>query len=744
MNIWREYSINYIKNNKASTVSVMVAALIASILLSLTCGIFYNMWADELRLTRLEEGDWHGKLAGSISDEDAGIIESHPNVKSLVIEEAEDGEDRTAIIRFYHPGRIYKDLPQIAERIGLDTEEDKAGIIYHSTLLAKYFIFSKANGNQPPLILFVYLFIVITACISLVLIINNAFGVSMNARIYQLGILKSIGVGPRRIRSALTKEAVSLCLLPIIVGAAAGTGLCYAFFRFIEKVVSPVREYEPVFAYHPGIFLAAVIVSYITVWFSARLPAKKMSRISPLEAIRYGTQQPVKKVKGFFLVSHLFGIEGELARKSLYIRRKAFRTATLSLTLSFLAFSIFLNMEKLSGISTKYTFFERYKDTWDLMLSIQDIEDGQEELLDNLRAVPGVKKCISYQVDEAYTLITKEMFSDELVTAGGLDSFKDTGIKEKEGLYSIKAPVIVLDEESFRDYCRDNNIDADSFASDKQPGVILINTIWNSTSSNRRNKDMIPFLNIGTSQDLLFYQDKGTGSQGFETLPVRVAAAADKLPDIREGFQDFSLIQVMSADTYQQAVKSSKDLECKFNITADSENYISGIESDIKNILKDQYKYILENKLETVRSNGTIRRAYRIVISLLSGLLVCIGLANVFANTLGHIYQRKREFARYITIGMTPKGVRKVFTLEALLLGLKPVVTGLLINIPLVGYGIHASLIPPEEYFKQMPVLPIAVFALVMTGSVVLAYYIGGRKMAKTNFLNTLKDDTFI
>ncbi len=46
--MWREYSSGYLKNNRAAAVSVMTAAFISSLLLSLLSGLFYNMWKYEV------------------------------------------------------------------------------------------------------------------------------------------------------------------------------------------------------------------------------------------------------------------------------------------------------------------------------------------------------------------------------------------------------------------------------------------------------------------------------------------------------------------------------------------------------------------------------------------------------------------------------------------------------------------------------------------------------------------------
>ena len=53
MDMWKDYSAGYIKNNRSSSQSVMIAAFISALLLSLLCGLFYNAWKYEVE--RIEQ-----------------------------------------------------------------------------------------------------------------------------------------------------------------------------------------------------------------------------------------------------------------------------------------------------------------------------------------------------------------------------------------------------------------------------------------------------------------------------------------------------------------------------------------------------------------------------------------------------------------------------------------------------------------------------------------------------------------
>lgn len=727
MAIWREYSISYVRRNKAASISILAAALIAATLLSLTCGIFYNVWASEIEQVEIKEGEWHAQLTGDISDEDAAVLASNPDIKDVILSDDPQGGGKTVYLTYNRPGNVYDTLPRIAEGIGLSED----AITYHSALLAKHFIFPRGEAVVPPIVI-AYAAVLLTACLSLIMVIHNAFGVSMNARLHQLGILQSIGASPRQIRAALVHEALLLCVLPILVGVGAGSALCRAFMALIEHATREARAYELTFQYHALIPLAATLLSLLTVWLSSRIPARRISRLSPLESIRNGSETAVAKVRGFFLLSRFFGVEGELARKSLYVRRKAFRTATVSLLLSFLAFSIFLNIEAISSISTKYTYFERYKDRWDLMLTVPDSE-SEDGLLTDIRDIPGVKSCISYRKAQAYTDISADMLSDEVLGLGGLMSLSDTGIKKTEGKYRIEAPLLILDDTSFEAYRH-------SVAAPEASGqgdVILVNTIWDNLNSNRREKTMIPFLR----EDVASLEMRGENGG----LPVsRIMDKTGVLPALREEFPDFSLVLVMPESAYRAIADSLPAAEWYFNIRAESDAEIPEIERTLKGLAGEIDGYVLENRLERVRSNETIRNAYRICIIGLAGLLACIGLANVFSNTLGYLHQRKREFARYLTCGLSPGGVRKVLCAEAVVLALRPILISLLINIPAVLLALNAALIGPGEYLQHIPAVPIAAFACVIIAAVGLSYFLGGRQLIRADMVQVLKDDTMV
>ena len=85
MNILREYTLDYIKRNKKSSITIMIAMLIATILMN-SMGIFaYNIWDNQVQIVRKEAGDWHGELYGTTWGKDLDYVKSYASVDQIMV-----------------------------------------------------------------------------------------------------------------------------------------------------------------------------------------------------------------------------------------------------------------------------------------------------------------------------------------------------------------------------------------------------------------------------------------------------------------------------------------------------------------------------------------------------------------------------------------------------------------------------------------------------------------------------------
>lgn len=729
--MWKDYSTSYIKNNRASSISIMTAALVSALCLSFLCSLFYNFWVSDINNIIQDEGDWQGRITGELSDEDMAVIRNFGNVKSVVVnEELSDDKGTVADITFHNRRTVFQDMPLIMAELGLS--EDAAE--YHLTLLSKYFVHDPQD-EEPPLLMAFYLAVLIVVSVSLILIIHNSFALSMNARIHQFGIFSSIGATPRQIWICLMQEALVLSAVPILLGTCIGIALSYAAMQAVSRIaVSVPGGYASDWVYHPAVFIITVLSSTLTVLFSAWVPAGKLSRLTPLEAIRNTGGLQLKKKKHSRILSFLFGIEGELSGNALKAQKKAQRTSTLSLTLSFLSFTLILCFFTLSGISTEYTYFDRYQDAWDVMVTVKDTGIGDFDLTPNLQEMDGVRDCTVYQKAKAQAFIPAEWQSAELTRLGGLDVLSGS-FETPEGYYEAVAPVIVLDDESFMKYCEAVNIEP------QLDGSILLNRIWDSVNSNFRYKEYIPF--VVENKEAIYLKSSGQK----ETTALPVLAYTQEAPVLREEYENFALVQFVPVSMWEKVSGQIGGAEDDTYIRVLGEEGITlagaeELEDRIAKLIGRNYDIEIENRIGEKITNDYMISGYLLVLGGFCVLLAVIGIANVFSNTLGFLTQRKREFAQYMSVGMTPAGIRKMFCVEALVIAGRPLLITLPLTVIFVQLMAAASHLNPVEFWAEAPIIPIAVFCLAIFVFVALAYYIGGKRLLRCNLIEALRNDT--
>lgn len=733
--MWKDYSLSYIKNNRASSISVIVASLISTLFLSLLCSLFFNFWTYDIEEVVIEEGDWQGRITGEIDEPDFITIQNFPNVEKAVINEKLSEELNTTVDVYFHNTRaIYQDMPLIAEQVGLEKE----AVSYHTLLLSKYLIHDPQD-ETPPLLLVFYLMILGIVSISMILIIHNSFAISMNARIHQFGIFSSIGATPKQILICLIQEALMLSVIPILVGNLIGIALSFGIIQNINIVAgNMIGRHKAVFTYHPLVFLVTVILSFLTVLCSAYIPARRLSKTTPLEAIRNTGELQLKKKKRSRILSLIFGMEGELAGNALKAQKKALRTSTLSLTLSFLAFTIMLCFFTLSGISTNHTYFERYQDVWDVMVTVKDTKIENFGMTEELQESPEVQSSVVYQKAMAVSQISEDWQSDELNALGGLETIAGTSVTETDGDYLIKAPIVVLDDNSFAKYCGQIGI------TPQYDGAIVLNRIWDNVNSNFRYKKYIPY--VKENQNVITIQNK---EQADSSAEIKVLAYTQEVPVLREEYDNYALVQFIPLSMWKNIADKIGNAEADTYIRVLAKDGVTlaeanELETSITEFIGKEYVIESENRIQERVTNDSMLDAYMLIIGAFCALLAGIGIANVFSNTLGFLYQRKREFAQYISIGMTPANIRKMFCIEVLVIAGRPLFITLPLTVIFVGVMITASYLDPMEFLVKAPILQISAFILAIFIFVGLAYYFGGKKVLKSNIAETLRNDTLV
>lgn len=143
---------------------------------------------------------------------------------------------------------------------------------------------------------------------------------------------------------------------------------------------------------------------------------------------------------------------------------------------------------------------------------------------------------------------------------------------------------------------------------------------------------------------------------------------------------------------------------------------------------------VLSLRAEAERDES-VRAGLRLFVDVLAGVLACVGIADVFASTLGRVPAHRREVARLLASGMTRRQVSRMFTAESVLLIVRPLAWTLALNVVISALAVAASPVEPLAFLANMPVGPVMAFVLACWLLVRLAYALGERAIFRTPVL---------
>ena len=504
-------------------------------------------------------------------------------------------------------------------------------------------------------------------------------------------------------------------------------------------------RHEAAPGYHPLVFLVTLLLTLATIWISAWIPARKLSRLTPLEAIRNTGELQLKHRKKSPVLSLLFGVEGELAGNALRAQRRALRTASLSLVFSFMAFTAMQCFFSLSGISTRETYFEKYQDAWDIYITLKDVQVENFPETENVRTLAGVRSAIVYQKASAKRLITEAELSEEMKSFGGFSQAPGHYVTPADGCWLVNAPLVILDDNSFSVYCEQLGIVP------RLDGAVIINRIRDVTNPDFRHPVYSPYLKKDNTGEAPVSILRQSGSEEL-TAEVPVLAYTEQLPALREEYATlnyYELVHFLPASLWKEIKGQLGNAEneayiCVLGTENASLEELNDLQSRIGTLISPTYTVESENRIQEYETNNTQIQGMKAGFGGFCVLLAVIGIGNVFSNTLGFVRQRKREFARYMSVGLTPASLRKMFCIEALVLAGRPILVTLPLTAIGVGLMLKMSYVAPAEFLAEAPLVPIALFMLAILACVALGYSLAWRNMRKINLAEVLRDDTMM
>ncbi len=682
----------------------------------------------------------------------------------MEVENIDPKDQLTIYFKFKNIHNTYKELPRIAAAVGYQPNEYGEYMLrYNTAYLSRKAVFSPKQldamtlllANQMP-IAFGIIGLLVAGLF--VLIIHNAFALSAGARLSQLGILAGIGATPRQIKRSVVLEAMLLTVIPLPLGLLLGQLPVKLLLDFFNKNAMPAYDRSPInFTLGWQSLLPAVVLSLLTVWWSALIPARRVSKLSPIDAIRQGEVEKLGKPRRVS-IGKLFGLPGELAGNALHARKKSYRTATISLTLSFLTLTTFLCSNSLGTASNAvYKRSEKKWENQDILVWLQNVttQEDYELVTQKIGSLEGVARVSWSNELRAAAWLSPEVFSADFLTAGGFEAaykklLSDRPPLLRDGAYRVYALIVGLDDKTFSDYCATLGIDPALFYKSDRWRSIFYNTIEDVTTSTKRRPISIPYLNMVPGDTLTLTEktmDNYPGDFFFET---ELTAIADRLPQIGEGdygwkydilqFMPMSRVKELAPNFARSRMESMYGVVC-----VSSPDDITSVRNAIEEVCGSYFgsgDFDLYDENEFYALEAAEQIALVTSFGFIAGLLAIIGLSNVWSTVRGTLNARRREFAMLRSVGLPPKGLRQMLTLEALLLGVTPILISLPIVVVIQWVLLLLSQISFIEWLPYVPWQPVLLYAVAVLSVTVAAYALGGKALNNENIIDAIRLDT--
>lgn len=674
------------------------------------------------------------------------IAMGYMNISSI-----KDDDELTVYVNLKNPRKIYSELPKLAESIGVGKDDHGDYKINYNNQMLNLYGISNTNSSNTQLILIIVAAVIMILLIitAFVLIIYNSFSLSANSRIKELSILKSLGATPKEIKRSVLYEGFLLWLFQLPVGLIIGYGFSYYVFSKVNGILSLTEDYKDMQVCCSWWVIAiSIIMSLITVLVSAYIPARKVSRVSAISGIRQSSEETnIKKKKNHRIINKLFGIEGELAAAQFSANKKSLRTAVLSLALCFTLISGYISVMAIYNLADSENDVEIMHD---VSVDITIDDKPSEEMIEKIISLPEVKDNVIKRQAATSTYLDESQESPEFSELGGFSEV-DTNkfnVLEEDGKYKVIINVVGLSDESFKNYCKDIGADYTKYYRSKDILGVLINSTY--CISNESNKpEKIPFLNIKEGEKMHLYEKISDDMKTDNNFDIKLGDITDKYPtDLSNGRYSVSLVIPM--EKYEDIVSSFEDnriLEfnsMSINLDVGEEKSLE-VKKELIDIC-DSYlgteDYSIWTLLEEKNHNELVQKAIKIGISSVAIMIGIIGLFNAFSIISNNMRLRRKEFGMLRSIGLTPKGLNKMLTLEGLLFALKPIVVSIPIILLICIFMLRLTpAVTFAGFISAFPYGAIILYSILIFAAIILSYLISSRTVKKSNIIESMKDD---
>ena len=596
-------------------------------------------------------------------------------------------------VRYKNVFKTYENSELIIKNLNYESNLE-----YNDSLLYYYGIAEDNNFIKGSIAILLIILILIT--VASVIVIYNAFAISVTERIKQFGLFSSIGATKKQLKYTIFFEVFVVGIIGIVLGLILSFIGINIILSVINKLLVNSLSIPLELSIYPIYMLISLIFIILTIVLAAYYPSKKASRVSPIEAIRLNNEIKIKKFRTPKLIQKL-GIEAEIAYKNMKRNKKKYNITILSLFLSivlYVSFSSFLN----------YTI-ESSKDAMDIpsydyfvRLSGKD-KNKIDEIINQVLNVDGIKQNSLIELKTLESDFNLDYYTDEVI--------KEFGISSSPKQYAY---LYLLDDKNYNEIKKQLNID-------NRP--ILLNYL---DEEGWINKDIKGFNLYKDISSLNIYDD----NNNFVLDDIYITDIM--IENVEPWIYTYTLI--VDEDTFNKIYTDEYDI----TLTLNGDNFTKVDELLHQDIL--DVSISTDNIKQTMQEQYNTLLAYKIILYGFVILITLIGVTSVINTINMSVTLRKQEFAMLRSIGLTPSSFNKMIIFECLLFGLKSLIYGLSVSL-VITYLFHLSFNKMTNINFIIPYTSIIISILGIFVIVLITMWYATKKIKKENILDAIREE---
>lgn len=578
---------------------------------------------------------------------------------------------------------------------------------------------------------FLTTFLLIFAGIALVVgsfLIVNTFSILVAQRSRELALLRALGASRRQVVRSVQLEAFVLGVLGATLGLGLGVLLALALRALFAQFGLDLSGQPLVF--EPATVIAAYAVGIVVTMAAAWLPARRSARIAPVQAMRDDIALPESSLRQRFrnglVLAVLGGVSLFLGLGDLVDRYQGWLTGAgiLAILLGVAAMSPVISRPFLAAAAA---LFRR------LFGSVGNLA-GQNSLRNPRRttatasalmigltlacamAIIGdsAKASVDQSVEENFVgdYVVSNVFGGEFNPAIA-DQMADV-----DGVASVtrqRFQVVDYDGEDFQGAAAVDPAQADALElsfDDGSLGDLADGTVVLSAS-------------FAEDHDLAVGDDLVVGVPSGET-PWRVVGVFEDNPIVFAPI--LTTLETFTAAGFEPADNL---------LIVDAEPGASGVEERLEEVVADLPIVTVKDQQEFAQEQREPIDQFVLIIFALLALALLIAVLGI-VNTLAlSIIERTREVGLLRAVGLSRGQLRRMITLESVVIALLGAVLGVLLG---TGFGVALMYAVRDEGLEviSVPFGQVAVFLLLSVVVGVLAAVLPARRAARLDVLRAI------